>query len=320
MPALALLAAPLVALAAGPATPCKPRPQPPMLPAFERRVREAQSARRGFDLPAGRRHVVRILRSPRSKYHYALDGPASPRELRYFRVRQHVSDAADVAAQYMLEEAPELYGGLSIEDDGERGAYVRVTITGDRAIHEPRLRERFPLPGHLRFAEVRFSLDELRAVQNEVSADSGALDRDGFDVRTIGADERANRVDVELVTRRRDPQAFFAARYGPAVRARVIARKPYSLICNRVQSYRPVRGGRVLALGWETNSAYEFVRVDVRETEHQVRLGFVERAPNGPVTLAGVAGVRRVRLSRPLGDRTVVSIVTGRRIPLSRPR
>ena len=316
----ALLAAPLAALSTAPATPCVPRPQPPKLPAFERRVRDAQSARRGFDLPAGRRHVIRILRSPRSKYHYALDGPASPRELRYFRVRNHVSDVADIAAEYMLEYAYDLYGGVSIEDDGERGAYVRVYITGDREIHEPRLRERFPLPGHLRFKEVRFSLEELQSVQDQVAEDWTALDREGFDDLGIGLSERANQVDVEITTRRQDARTFFATRYGPAVRVRVIARKPSRLVCSTFQHYRPVRGGRVLELGTHTSSGIRFVRVEVRETRRFVRLGFVERVPYGTIPADLLVGTRRVRLSRPLGDRTVVSIVTGRRIPLSRPR
>ena len=71
----------------------------------------------------------------------------------------------------------------------------------------------------------------------------------------------------------------------------------------------------MLRLEWITNSVYSLERVEVTETPSSVRIGIVERAPNGLVTLEGVDRRKRVRLRSPLGGRRVVDARTGRPIP-----
>lgn len=310
MSLLAALAPVAVTLAAAtPGVPCAPRAP---LSAFEEDLQIAQGSRATFGLRSDRAWVLRVWRSPRSREHFALNGPASPWEIAYFDRRDRVSNAAGRAEAYMFRHLPGVYGGLSIEDDRRRGAYVRVYVVGETGDHEERLRRRFPVPDGVRFERVRFTEDDLDDVQSQVDADFDALDEEGFDVRSTSVSLEDNAVVVEMITRRTDAAAVFLARYGPAVKVEIIARAPARLVCTSADGYRPSATGRTLRVEWTTNSVYRLKRIAVRETAHSVRIGIVERAPNGPVTLAASTNHRRVRLARPLGGRRVIDMATGR--------
>jgi hypothetical protein len=52
----------------------------------------------------------------------------------------------------------------------------------------------------------------------------------------------------------------------------------------------------------------------VQETPTTVRVGAIEREPNGPVAGVGIGRTAVVTLAAPLGARTVLDAETGRRL------
>ena len=141
-----------------------------------------------------------------------------------------------------------------------------------------------------------------------------ALAREGVDVLAWGPDIDLNAVEVEYVSSRPDAQALVVSRLGPLVHPTLVATARYREVCVRADTYRVGRSGRTLRIGWRTFKAYTFARLEVSETARTVRVGVIERAPHGFITLLGKAPTRLVRLKSPLGNRRVIDAETGRRL------
>jgi hypothetical protein len=233
---------------------------------------------------------------------------------------QRLVDKVPLVKRYVAREAKDVFGGISLERDRRPSPYLMVRFTRDRERHEAALKRLFPYPDRLRTVQVAHTLAELEALQERISADREALRAEGFEMTALSAELDGNVVGVDVITRREDAQAFFAARYGDAVRVDVIAREPYKLVSTKAEGYTVSRTGRTLRLRWTTNSVYDLVRVEVRETRRRVTARIVERAPNGPVTLIAVEKQKLLRLQRPLGQREVFDAAARRALPrLKRP-
>jgi hypothetical protein len=103
------------------------------------------------------------------------------------------------------------------------------------------------------------------------------------------------------------------------VRVRVDANRRSRLVRTRWDSYTPSTSGRKLTIWWTTNSVFHLEQVRVREGRRRVVVTVIERAPNGIVTLVGLARYKRVRLKQPLGGRVVIDGATGKRRPAYTP-
>lgn len=233
---------------------------------------------------------------------------------------ERLLDELPAVKRYVAREARDVFGGISLERDRRPSPYLMVRFTRDRARHEAALKRLFPYPDRLRTAQVARTQAELYRLKDRVAADWEALEAEGFAMSTVGVHISGNVVNVTVITRREDAQAFFAARYGDAVRVDVIAREPYKLVSTKAEGYTVSRSGRTLRLRWTTNSVYDLVRVEVRETQRRVTARIVERAPNGVVTLIAVEKQKLLRLQRPLGRREVFDAAARRVLPrLKRP-
>ena len=237
--------------------------------------------------------------------------PVTPEENEYLRLR----DKLDLGrkAQRYLNRRKDLFAGLSIEDDWPREPYLLVRLTRDRASHEYNLKRLARYPDNLRTVQVLFSMRELRRVQNRISDDWEALKAAGFDMTTVGVDIDTNTVEVELITKRTDGAAYFKSRYGP-VTVVVIASEPDALECEQANYYSVSRDGTGLTVFWQRSGSAKSERIDVVEHDDRVEVGVVDRVPNGPITADAELDHRRVRLSRPLGDRAVIDLADGRRL------
>ncbi len=203
-----------------------------------------------------------------------------------------------------------------------RGIYSRgfdrfpVRVTRDRAEHARAIRRLAQQPRRVRTKLVALSERALGRLQDRI--DSEAAEGDGFFIATTSPNIDATTVDVEVITKRADAAEYFRSRYGPHVRAKVIATELYRPACTSIYDYRTGPDPAQLTIGWEAGGGAEFDHVQVAESDDRVVLGVVARVPNGPRT----AELRReeavVTLSRPLGDRAVVDATTGERVPRRR--
>jgi hypothetical protein len=279
---------------------------------LEREYRESLRFRRSFDLPRSRRHILFVLRTPRYRRASADWGvPLTRSEQRYLARRARVEDGAGALGSYARRH-PGTSGGISIEDDYRRGPYVMARFTRDLDRHRRALRRIARV--RFRVTRVRFTERALDRLQERVGDDLEALEREGIAAQGVWVDVSENRVVVPVITKRRDAAAFVRARHGPGVKVEVIATEPYREVCVALGSYRAEAGATRLRVFYFTNSAYEFLRVVVRETEREVRVAVIERSRNGFVTSAGANRQAVARLERPLGDRRVVDAETGRRL------
>jgi hypothetical protein len=198
---------------------------------------------------------------------------------------------------------------VSIEDDWPNGPYLLVRVTRDRERHQAALRRIYPY--RLRTATVRYSGQELGAVQDRVWADDDALEAEGFDVRGLGVDIDRNRVMVQMVSARTDHEAYFQSRYGPAVTTFAVPDET-RIACARLHGARVSSTGRSLLLRWIYSIGEWLETVELTEPADRVKIGIVQRVPlfGGPDDAH--EGRVRVQLSRPLGDRRVIDAATGR--------
>ena len=83
------------------------------------------------------------------------------------------------------------------------------------------------------------------------SIDSEAAENDGFFIATMAPNIDTTTVDVEVITERADATECFRARYGPHVRAKVIATELYHLACTALYDHRTGPDPARLTIGWE---------------------------------------------------------------------
>jgi hypothetical protein len=266
--------------------------------------------RRLFGLPSGRRYVRRVQRSGarRDDQGFAF----TRREWRYWHLRARIQLSDKSRLERYLDRRPGLFGGASIEDDWPARPYLLIRLTRDREAHERALRRIYP--HRLRTLVVTYPEAYLREVADAIDPD--ALEAEGFDVSSWGPDISLNRVFVQMISARADHQAYFRARYGPAVTT-FAAPEATRLNCTRLRRARVSSTGRSLVLHWVHSSGDAFETVEVTEHHDRVEFGIVLRVPyfGGPDDARPDS--TRVRLSRPLGDRRVIDAATGRPVPAS---
>ena len=159
-------------------------------------------------------------------------------------------------------------------------------------------------------AAVAADSPEATALEERIWKDDRVLENAGIHLSSTWVKD--DFVHVDVISARRDARAYMSERYGSRVRVTVIAKRLYSQVKTAWSKYRVLGRGRRIRIVWGTNSAFKFLRVRKREGPRRVVLTVVERAPNGPVTMAGQTRAATIRLRRPLGDRRVFDGSTGR--------
>jgi hypothetical protein len=276
------------------------------------KVERAMRYRRLFGLPSDRAHVRRIQRSDARGDDQGFR--FTPREWRYWRMRARIELSDKSRLERYLDRHPGLLGGTSIEDDWPTGPYLLIQLTRDQAVHDAALQRIFP--HRLRTVLVQYPREELEALQDRISADDDALAAEGFDVRGLHIDTEANRVAIQMVSARTDHQAYFEARYGPAVFTFATAEST-RLECEELDRVRVSSSGRSLRLDWTYSRGDEFERVEVVEHADRVEIGIVLRVDFFFRYGDARPDSTRIQLSRPLGKRRLIDAATGRPAPTS---
>jgi hypothetical protein len=209
----------------------------------------------------------------------SLELPVTKAEDRYLRLRMRL-DLGSAALRYLHRHA-DVDGGVSIEDDWPREPYILVRFTRDVATHLAALKHVARFPENLRAKRIRYSERDRDRVDRRIEADHRALLRAGFFVVST-LPEGALRIEIAVVTRRRDYQAFFAARYGPMVKVRFAGTHRTLLKCARAETYTVSPDGLTLTAHWGASGSATPERIEPAESADRVELGVVGGGPHRP--------------------------------------
>jgi hypothetical protein len=240
------------------------------------------------------------------------DIPATPREARYLFFRERL--ALGAVGQRYLRKHPGSTAWWSVKDNWPNEPYIVVHVTGDPQRMLARLKPVARFPRNLRVERVRYSERELDRIENRINGDYGRLRKARFTLAGSEVNLDTNRIQVAVATRRTDAAAYFAKRYGPAVRTRVISPDPTLLECATAEPYEIAPDGMSLNLAWTTGGGAVTERIEVTEHPDRVEIGIVERVPVGARTLEGRAATAVAPLSAPLGARAVYDASRGARM------
>lgn len=234
----------------------------------------------------------------------SVDFPVTAREARYFADRDIVEREAG-PVERLAVGARGLNGGVSIEDDYPRGAYVLVRVT--RRVAPARLRSFHRRARRLRLRRVELSERALERLQHRIERDSKFQEAAGIAFQSSGTDIDRNQAEFEFSSDRPDAEALLRARYGPNV---FVRRLPaWTPGCNDPDGYRLELDGRTLTVFWGTSGSARNHRLEVREIDDRVLIGAVsDLPPSYHLDLQGHSA--SVALSAPLAQRRVISIVT----------
>ena len=240
--------------------------------------------------------------------------PATPTEERYVKLRHRLELGA--AGQRYLTRHAGVSGGHSIEDGWPGRPFLLVRFTRDVREHLAALRRVARFPRHLRAKRVPFSERELQRIVARIHRDEQALRRAGFREPFVElVSSVAGRVEISVTTRRDDYRAYFAARYGPAVKVLPRIRATTVYECARTRSFSLSADGRRLTLRWTTNDFVKEDRVELVEFADRVVVGAVQRRPSTPEPARDpVDNAISVELAAPLGQRHVIDAGSLRRV------
>ena len=282
---------------------------------FEASIRQAQAVRRDFRLRADRPYVVSLQRDPAARRRRTAENgdiPLTADEAAYFSDRYRVEEEAGAVGRYVGRIAG-LSGGVSIEDDGRRGAYVGLRVT--RRLRQAERAQVARRARRFRIRRVRFSERHLRQIQEQVG-DIAFAEGSAIDAQELSVDIDRNAV-VLVHTSSRDATRALEKRFGASL---AVVRRPATRpACVAPARYTVSKDGLVVTLFWSVDPGglVGAPRAVARELEDRVLLSGVDDHTTGAITLVDRPDVIRrasVRLTQPLGDRRVLAIKTGRAI------
>lgn len=272
---------------------------------------DEMATREGLGFQRDADYVRKLLADPAARKR-ATDGfrAMSADEAEYLSDRYRVEREATAAAS-VVERVRDLSGGISIEDDYPDGAYVGVRVTRDLTASERQAigqRAR-----RYRVIRVRYSERELGKVQDALLPKNG---RPVIDLQTSSVDTDRNAVVLDYTG---GSITELKRRFG----GRLIARRRAASRpgCRTPDRYEIAR--RTLTLHWmaSPNGLVGPPRAEVREEGDRVLVAGVNSRTTGPIKailLPDEPQKATATLKRPLGDRKVISILTGRAVPRNR--
>ncbi len=233
----------------------------------------------------------------------------TPAEQRYLKRREALSPGAGVTRY--LRKHPEISGWWDVRDDWPRRAYVAVFLTDDSARQRATIERLATFPAVTRVVRIRYSDLERDRVQRRIERDYRKLHKAGFDAVETDAETGTDRVEVSLVSKRKDASRYFKRRYGAMVRTRVT---PEDTVpgCARASTYMIAPDGMSLTVSW--SDAPKAQRIEVTERAGYVAVGVAVRYSVYPSGFGDPGGTATVKLGAPLGNRPVYDAYDGSRL------
>jgi hypothetical protein len=179
--------------------------------------------RRDFGLSTNPRRIWWVLRNPRF-YKPGLDTgvPLAPGEEREIRRRDRIHGEIGTIERYVDAHAKKVFAGIWI--DQAHCGLIRVGFTVDPAPYMIDLVKLFPYPTALRSYKAGLNAHQLEALQRRIERDIPALQKQGFAIRTVGANVSTNIVEIGILHPTPARRAALRQRYGPHVRVLHAAR------------------------------------------------------------------------------------------------
>jgi hypothetical protein len=248
------------------------------------------------------------FRSDRA-YVKALGGKFTPAEQRYLKRREALSPGPGVTRY--LRKHPEISGWWDVRDDWPRSAYVAVFLTDDSAKERATIRRLATFPARTRVVRIRYSDQERDRVARRIERDYRKLDKAGFEAVETDAETGTDRVDVHLVSKRKDAARYFKRHYGAMVRTHVTPRDTVPG-CARASTYTIAPDGMSLNVSWSDGPKAQ--RIEVTERPGYVAVGVAVRYSVYPSGFGDPGGTAIAELSAPLNGRPVYDAYDGSRL------
>ena len=297
-----ILAAPGTAAAADPV--CK---VPGPAAKAEKDLREQIRLRRHYGFRSDRAYVQSLI--AQGSIVRGFEGlTVTPAEARYLERRRKVTPGAAVTRY--LRRHPEISGWWDVRDDWPKRC-LRGGLPDRRLASATR---DDPAPGDVPGLHPRgqgpLQRPAARARQRRIERDEKALAKAGFEAVETDAETGTDRVDVFVVSKRKDTARYFKRRYGVMVRTRAT---PETTVpgCARASTYTIAPDGRSLTVSW--SDAPKAERIEVTESPDFVAVGVAVRYSVYP-GFGDPGGTATAKLSAPLGDRPVYDAYDGSRL------
>ena len=297
-----ILAAPGTAAAADPV--CK---VPGPAAKAEKDLREQIRLRRHYGFRSDRAYVQSLI--AQGSIVRGFEGlTVTPAEARYLERRRKVTPGAAVTRY--LRRHPEISGWWDVRDDWPKGAYAAVFLTDDSPRQRATIRRLATFPDATRVVKVRYSDRQRERVQRRIEHDEKALAEAGFAAVETDAETGTDRVDVFVVSKRKDTARYFKRHYGVMVRTRAT---PETTVpgCARASTYSIAPDGRSLTVSW--SDATKAQRIEVTESGDFVAVGVAVRYSVYP-GFGDPGGTATANLGAPLADRPVYDAYDGSRL------
>jgi hypothetical protein len=235
----------------------------------------------------------------------------TPSEWRQYEEQQRLQEEAGELVGPYIAQHPETFAGVWL-GAGLQPQY-NVAFTADLDSHREAMLRLYPRPDVVRVHRAEYTKAELEEIADRISEDVDELAARGIKWMSVGPDDEANRVEVDVVgPDAQAGQAVLRELYGPSVVCSWLGADDTELIEVAWLRWTIDLSGRALTVHYQTMAAYEFAGVTLEEEEQEVRVTVLERAPVGAITALGATREATVQLEKPLGGRRLVDAATGR--------
>ncbi len=228
--------------------------------ADEAAIAYAISQRKQFGLRSDEAWVRQVAADPRARIQL-LDFLMLPEEERAFETRQASFHDMTAAVHAYADSRPDEFGGVWIDQQRHT---VGTAWTTTPEVHRLAILASAGVAGPLEARLVRYSLKELRDLQDRVAADGVWMRDIGARWDGVGADEMANVTDLSISSANPLAPALILAHYGvPADMLRITSDGTGILLLERGKiegtvvhpdGARPGKGA-ILAIDWKPDRA-----------------------------------------------------------------
>ncbi len=214
-------------------------------------ISDAISFRQELGLNDDPAYVAKLEADPMASRQYGI--AMTEGEVHIIDQRVVIQSSLDPLTKLLLSDPS--YAGLWV--DQKAGGEIVIETTGDEASLFDEVQTTVPGGARVRVDHVPYSLNELTALQEQISSESADWRAAGVQIVTVGTDIQLNRVIVDVVGLTDGIAARLAAQYGPMVLVEAGEQPQAGSCVSRSNCGSPIKGGLYISGGgWACTSGY----------------------------------------------------------------
>lgn len=218
---IALVLTALGTLACGQNQPIGTRSEPAVVPALTaEEIEQAVSFREQVGLRSDEAWIRFVAAQPEHDTTYEV--PLTDSEAQDLRARVRVARDVALAIKSYGESHPDAWASVYI--DQRLGGIVVGQFTKDISAHEAAIRKLVAPEARWQLRSVKYTIAELDDARESIAAEEDWVERQGFDIKSFGIDERANRVLLVVETPAAMNPKDIAGHFGNDPRIRIDSR------------------------------------------------------------------------------------------------